>query len=535
MKIMRPRVTVASSSQTWWLILGLCSIQSIVATEIYDPIIRTESGRVRGQRHTLETKQVVETYLGIPYAKPPLGYLRFRHPQPVDRWTEVRNVTVLPSSCYQAPDTQFGDFYGATVWNSPTPISEDCLYLNIYVPRTRARRKQNLSVMVWIYGGGFYSGTPTLGVYDGKILAALGNVVVVSIGYRLGALGFLALNHPTAPGNAGLFDQLMGLEWVQRNIRNFGGNPDDVTLFGESAGSVSVSLHLLSPLSSWKFSKAIMQSGTANMPWATITMDEAKRRAEELAFDYLDCKRTDRPEEIAACLRSVPPGKIVESQWVTRGVLQFPFLPVVDGVFLIAKPTELLRRHSGFKKCPILLGSNANEGSTFLIYELSEYLDLNRVTMTRVQYTKSVKRLFHYFPQYPSRLSDRAVAAIDLQYMSHSMVVVGRNSSAESLRNINALDMAVGDSQFVCPLNEFAQIYAKEGLDVYMYYFTHRYSSNPWPSWMGVVHGDEIFFVFGEATKAKTNFTADEKNLSRRMMLYWTNFARTGYELHCII
>jgi len=129
--------------------------------------------------------------------------------------------------------------------------------------------------------------------FSGQILAAEYGVVLVSIGYRVGALGFFCLDHPSAPCNAGLYDQLLGLQWIQNNIAAFGGDPDNVTLFGESAGSVSVSLHLLSPLSRDLFHRAILQSGTANMPWATTSMAEGKLRSEELAITYLGCPRTN--------------------------------------------------------------------------------------------------------------------------------------------------------------------------------------------------------------------------------------------------
>jgi len=165
-------------------------------------VVSTRIGRVRGRRSYIPSLgRDVDEFLGIPYAQAPLGELRFRHPLPVRPWRGVRNATALPASCYQKPDTEFGEFYGSTVWNSPTPVSEDCLYVNVFVPRrlggrggrsqtggsaaaaavTRRRRRRRMTVMVWIYGGGFYSGTSTLDVYDGKILAVLGDVIVVSV------------------------------------------------------------------------------------------------------------------------------------------------------------------------------------------------------------------------------------------------------------------------------------------------------------------------------------------------------------------
>ena len=174
-----------------------------------DLIIKTTKGYVRGIRYHLGNNRAVDAYLGIPFAKAPIGHLRFRHPEPIDKWTGFYNATQLPNSCYQLPDEAFGNFRGSTMWNPNTRVSEDCLYLNVWVPKLQPKLKK-AAVLAWIYGGGFWSGTTTLNVYDGKVLASENNVIVVSIAYRVGALGFLSLGSPDAPGNAGLFDQLMG-------------------------------------------------------------------------------------------------------------------------------------------------------------------------------------------------------------------------------------------------------------------------------------------------------------------------------------
>ena len=484
-------------------------------------ITNTNKGRVRGIRYHLPhpINKAVDAYLGIPFATPPLDHLRFKHPQPIDRWEGIYNATKLPNSCYQGHDIFFDDFRGSTMWNPNTRVSEDCLYVNVWVPKTHPRIRKS-AVMVWIYGGGFYSGTTTLNVYDGKILAAVNNIIVVSIGYRVGALGFLTLNTPGAPGNSGLFDQLMGLDWVQQNIRYFGGDPNNVTLFGESAGSVSVSLHLLSPLSRSKFQRAIMQSGTANMPWSTVTPYEGKRRSLELAYDHLHCPRDDDMEAVLRCLRGIRPQDLVDEQWVARGIIQFPFLPVIDGTFLTGSPDESLRQRS-FKKCPVLMGSNLNEGSFFLIYDLYEKMDLESRRMNKDEFLESMNQLFYYYPQYPQTINNFGMDAIVFQYSNWL-------DPDDMDSNIANLDNAIGDCHFTCNVNYFAHEYASAGENVFMYYFTHRYSSNPWPPWMGVLHGDEILFVFGEPMKIGLNYTNDERELARRMMQYWANFAKTG-------
>lgn len=174
-----------------------------------DPlIVTTDKGKVRGVTLTSPTGKKIDAWLGIPYAKPPIGPLRFRHPRPIDKWDGIKNATSPPNSCVQIVDTVFGDFPGATMWNPNTPLSEDCLYINVVVPHPRQKK---LPVMVWIFGGGFYSGTATLDVYDHRTLVAEENVIVVSMQYRVASLGFLYLDIPEAPGNAGLFDQNLAL------------------------------------------------------------------------------------------------------------------------------------------------------------------------------------------------------------------------------------------------------------------------------------------------------------------------------------
>ncbi|NWI68804.1 ACES Acetylcholinesterase, partial [Todus mexicanus] len=227
--------------------------------------VRTASGPVRGSRlGGLEAWGDVVAFLGIPYAQPPLGPLRFRPPRhPPAPWPGVLDATAHRHACYQAVDTMFPGFGGSEMWNPNREMSEDCLYLNVWTPALG--RGGGVPVLVWIYGGGFYSGAASLDVYDGRYLAAAEGVVVVSMNYRVGALGFLALpGHPEAPGNVGLLDQRLALRWVQSNIAAFGGDPAAVTIFGESAGAASVGLHLLAPASRGLFRRAVLQSGSPN-------------------------------------------------------------------------------------------------------------------------------------------------------------------------------------------------------------------------------------------------------------------------------
>ncbi|KAG8224879.1 hypothetical protein J437_LFUL006473 [Ladona fulva] len=496
-----------------------------------DPlVVQTRKGPVRGVRLTSASGRPVDAWLGIPYAQPPVGPLRFRHPRPIEAWPEDRPLptTRMPNSCVQIIDTVFGDFPGATMWNPNTPLSEDCLYLNVVAPVPRPA-PGTAAVMVWVYGGGFYSGTSTLDVYDHRTLVAEEKVILVSMQYRVASLGFLFLDSAEAPGNAGLYDQVMALRWIRDNIHAFGGNPENVTLFGESAGAVSVSFHLLSPLSRQLFSQAIMQSGGATAPWAIISRTEAVLRALRLA-EALGCSEVSAaglnegpdgsvatPEMRAAaakCLRKADAKKIVDSEWGTLGICEFPFVPIVDGSFLDQTPGRSLATKD-FKKASILLGSNTEEGYYFILYYLTElFRKEENVYVNREEYLRAVRELNPY-------AGGAARQAISFEYTDWL-------NPDDPIRNRDALDKMVGDYHFTCSVNEMAQRYAEAGNNVYMYHFRHRSAGNPWPSWTGVMHADEIPYVFGEPLNPEKGYLPHEIDLSKRMMRYWANFAKTG-------
>ncbi|XP_014679984.1 PREDICTED: acetylcholinesterase-like, partial [Priapulus caudatus] len=510
-------MAAAAAVAVAWLTVSLLLAGGALAATSPSVVVATTKGPVRGYLHRAATGKPAYTYLGIPYGKPPIGERRFRKPEPVDSWVKEYNASEFSASCWQSVDTFFAGFAGAEMWNPNTPMDEDCLYLNVWQPvsaAARGRATSNLAVVVWIYGGGFYSGTSSLDVYDGKILTSEYNVIVVSMNYRVGSLGFLAFQRDDAPGNVGLLDQVMALEWVRDNIVYFGGDPNRVTLVGESAGAVSVSMHLLSPLSKDLYARAIMESGTANTVWATMSDEVAKSRGLLLA-EALRCP--DDPNNLDAlieCLRGKSPLEIIDREWVTYQICEFPWVPVIDGEFLVETPLASLERRT-FKKTNILLGSNREEGSYFIIYQLTDYFQKREnIYVPRAQFPKEMKNLFNFSNSVGHQ-------AIVFQYTDWL-------DPDDSARTINSFDKAVGDYYFTCNVNRFASAYAGDGQGVYMYYFTHRSSQNQWPKWMGVMHGDEINYVFGEPMNADLPYTADERELSRRIMSYWTNFAKTG-------
>lgn len=211
------------------LILILISTFAVVFCLNLAKVI-TKSGEIHGYERIIDGNSVNE-YLGIPYAEPPIKDLRFKKPLPVKPWKEPFNATEWPNPCFQR-------------YNNNS--SEDCLYLNIFAPKSKSNELQG--VMFWIHGGGFLYGSSSLEIYDAAYLAAKGDIIIVTINYRLSTFGFLYTGTDDAPGNAGLYDQALALKWVKDNIEHFGGNPNEITIFGQSVGSYSVSLHLLSPI-----------------------------------------------------------------------------------------------------------------------------------------------------------------------------------------------------------------------------------------------------------------------------------------------
>uniref|UniRef100_G3N6L5 Carboxylic ester hydrolase n=1 Tax=Gasterosteus aculeatus aculeatus TaxID=481459 RepID=G3N6L5_GASAC len=492
--------------------------------------VQTRTGRVRGIRLPVPDRSYVTTFLGIPFAEAPVGKRRFRRAEPKRPWTGVYEANAYPNACYQFVDTSFPGFQGSEMWNPNRDMSEDCLYLNVWVPSSP--RPHNLTVMVWIYGGGFYSGSSSLDVYDGRYLAHSETVIVVSMNYRIGALGFLALHGSSeAPGNVGLLDQRMALQWVQDNIHFFGGNPKQVTIFGESAGGASVGFHLLSPDSRPTFTRAILQSGVPNCPWASVSPAEARRRATQLG-KLVGCNGGN-DTEMVDCLRGKHPQEIIDQEWQVlpwSSLFRFPFVPVVDGEVLPDTPEAMLNS-GNFKDTQILLGVNQDEGSYFLLYGAPGFSKDNESLISREDFLEGVKLSVPH-------ANDIGLESVVLQYTDWM-------DENNGLKNREAMDDVVGDHNVICPLAHFARIYALHSAlksstggavtggsssqgGVYLYLFDHRASNLAWPEWMGVIHGYEIEFVFGLPLEKRLNYTLEEEKLSQRMMKYWANFARTG-------
>ncbi|XP_011358436.1 liver carboxylesterase 1 [Pteropus vampyrus] len=481
------------------------------------PVVDTVQGKVLGKYVSLEGfAQPLAVFLGVPFAKPPLGSLRFAPPQPAEPWNLVKNTTSYPPACSQdiKLNQMISKFFFDTKETLPVKSSEDCLYLNIYTPADLSK-KSRLPVMVWIHGGGLLLGEAS--TYNGLVLAAYENVVVVTIQYRLGIWGFFSTGDEHSPGNWGHLDQLAALRWVQENIANFGGNPGSVTIFGESAGGQSVSVLVISPLAKNLFHRAISESGVVLT--AALSKKDMKTLAQRIAITA-GCKTTTSAV-IVQCLRQKSEEELME---ITLEMNFFrldlvgdpkeshPFLyTVVDGVVLPKMPEEMLAEKK-LNPVPYLLGINKNEFGWIL--PLLMGYPISEGEMDEEMATLLLSR------SYPlTNIPEELAPMVIEKYL-------GRTDDPVAKKDL-FLDL-LGDAVFVFPCVTVARHHRDAGAPTYVYEFQHRssFSSVLKPKTLIADHGDEIFFVFGVPLLKGTN--SEEIKLSKMMMKFWANFARNG-------
>ncbi|XP_066292855.1 cholinesterase 1-like [Branchiostoma lanceolatum] len=470
-----------------YILAAICAAMFSPVTVQAAAEVTAPAGRLVGLEQDL-FGTTVHTFLGIPFARPPVGERRFRRAERLPPWDGVYNASTRPNACIQEVNGE---------WSPDTPTSEDCLYLNVYKP---TGVPVGAAVMVWIHGGAFSSGAGA--GYYGGILAATEGVIVVTVNYRLGVLGFLYTGTDDAPGNMGLTDQLLALQWVQENMPSFGGDSSKVTIYGESAGGTSVGLHLLSPESRNVFSRAILQSGTVLLPSMVNTVSDATDKV--MAFsEGLGCPTNQGTLALLTCLRSQD-----AQQFVTQTV----FVPVTDNDFLPANQADALD-DGMFKRADIMIGANSNEG--VLILSISGFNVESLSYVDRELFTQVIDVVIE------EKLNELALEAIEFQYTDWL------HPDADT-RYRDILDAASGDYMFVCPAVATARAHARFGTNVYMYEFGYRPTNSRYPDWIQASHGDEIQFVFGLATVPAYGYSSEDAEVSRKMMRHWANFAKTG-------
>jgi para-nitrobenzyl esterase len=435
-------------------------------------VVKVQEGLLQG---TLEDG--LRVYRGIPFAAPPVGELRWRPPQPAAKWEGVLQANKF------AP----GPIQG---WGSPADMSEDCLYINVWTPAKSSN--DNIPVFVWIYGGGFNGGSTAVPTYSGENLAKKG-VVLVSIAYRVGQLGFMA--HPElsaenpehVSGNYGLLDMIAALKWIKKNISGFGGDPNKVTIFGESAGGIAVSMLCASPLAKGLFEGAISESGGSFGPYRHTTYPGENLKlladAEQSGLEYTKSAGVSSIKE----LREIAADKLPAIQGLAW--------PIIDG-YVIPDDQYKLYEAGKFNDTPILVGYNSDEGASFMRIKEPE------------DYIKSVKERYGKF-------ADDLLKAYP----------VGENNVPKTARDL------MRDAAFGWQTWSWARLQSKIGKSKAYYYYFDQHPDYPKDSpkyGNGSPHGQDVGYVFEHLNPSDTNLTKSDFEISEAMATYWTNFAKFG-------
>uniref|UniRef100_A0A914EQ86 Carboxylic ester hydrolase n=1 Tax=Acrobeloides nanus TaxID=290746 RepID=A0A914EQ86_9BILA len=477
--------------------------------------ISTRYGRIRGYESIFLHKRV-RSFLSVPFAEPPVGEMRFRPPIYKKPWNGTIDASTLAPSCFQGRDSYNESFWGSEMWNANTQVKEDCLYMNIWTPAEGS----NLTVMVWLFGGGFYSGSPSLILYDGKALALTANVVVVNINYRVGPFGYLFLDHADAPGNMGMLDQQLALFFIRENIRAFGGDPAKISLFGESAGASSIVAHLIAPGSRGMFKNGILQSGSLDNKWAMDEPNRAMAKSKQFA-DLVQCNRTSISATIA-CLKERPAADLVAQMWnINLLFLEFPFAIVSRdrNFFRELDAFTALRKKEYRRDVNLMIGINHNEGNYWNIYNLAKYFDVaEQPQLSLDDFHDCVNTAFSRLPEMVRNAALYAYVAENCDHIQ-----------GKSKFYAEQIDQMVGDYFFTCDSLWLADEFDDSSGQVYIYYFDQPSPANPWPKWTGVMHGYEIEYVFGVPIYNTTaGYINRDQALSRKMIQYWSSFAANG-------
>jgi para-nitrobenzyl esterase len=454
--------------------------------------VMIETGKLKGV-----TSDGITSFKGIPYATPPVGALRWRPPQPAERWSGVRDASQYGHDCMQLPFPSDAAPLGTTP-------AEDCLVLNVWVPEHRTGK---LPVMVWIYGGGFVNGGSSPAVYDGSQFARRG-IAFVSFNYRLGRFGFFA--HPALTkesrdgllGNYGFMDQIAALQWVQRNIQAFGGDPGQVTVFGESAGGFSVHMLMTSPLAEGLFQRGVVESGGGRLMLNSTRLHESTQgrlSAEEIGLAFAKTKGITGDDAAAlAKLRALPAEEIVDGlNMASMGNAESTYSgPMIDGKLVLGH-TQTLYEQGKYQHVPFMVGANT--------------MDIG------FSHAKTVDELFAPF-------GPNAKAAEEVYDAS----AVTANGTAPP-QAIFFLGMKVAaDAFMVEPARFVAQTFSSQGNPVWEYRFGYVAQSMR-DKWPGAPHATEIPFVF-DTVKAKygADLAPQDEKMAQQVNEYWANFAKTG-------
>ncbi|CAH1773945.1 unnamed protein product [Owenia fusiformis] len=496
-------------------------LSQVAATAADAPTVTLPNGPITGSEGSLANlaqypafqgrNTTFRAYKGIPFAEPPTGSLRFQPPQPLNStWSSARNSTMFSKACAQIiSPLQF-----------PIPessVSEDCLYLNVYAPGDGTSTEQK-AVMVWIHGGGYAVGGVNA-FTEAEMMAVIGDVVIVTINYRLGIFGFFSTGDSVVPGNMGLLDQQFAIRWVKDNINLFGGDPTRITIFGESAGASSVSQQAVSPTNTGLFQRVIAQSGNA---LSSFAITEVSTETNTAIATQVGCNNTN-VTAMVTCLQGVNTTALLDAaKIVTR------WAAVIDGVFIIDNPANMLMSTTGpaqdmLKSVDLLHGINSDEGyfSVRGMYPPSETpgFSWSSVQNLHTMYRGVFTQMFGSDPE--------LLEAIWCSYFGSNSVNLTNDDLADIMHEL------MTDNSFLLPATNFANLHANLGGTPYVYHLTHKptvkYSfQGETPSWVeGPDHTEDLVYIF-PTINTYPQVPSSERTLSYNMITYWSNFAKTG-------
>ena len=484
---------------------GIASEEDVIVELGPDQYLVGAANRITGQQR----------FLGVPFAQPPVGSLRWRSPRPEKPWVGLRSAKTLGNSCMQ----------GASAWTVGTNISEDCLYANVYAPSNAS--SLSLPVMLWFYGGSWKEGSASCFLYWGQhLVAETESVIVVTANYRLGSFGFLggeALREQdcgddgevNSTGNWGFLDQRRAMAWVQEHISAFGGDPSRVTIFGESAGAGSTATHLVSK-GSWAastpmplFHAAIMESGSPAAPWNSQNMSFAEHHLRGTAFN-VGCTASEDEAvgaEAVACLRNASSAALYEARSNLGGSF-LTWSPVEDGVVLERRVSESLAAGEVAFNVTIMLGSNGDEGTEFSDLPFDADDEDYRCYMAEILGPDLADQVLR---QYPA--SEFNASGVDGKWPGHGPYW--------------AAARAFGDGFFTCPARRTVRQWASSNrTKAFLYFFNESLSvldvEPAQAEQMGVFHGSEMIFLWGPEKLLRTE---DELELGAVMRSFWSFFA----------
>ncbi len=441
------------------------------------PVVKTDAGLVSGM-----IDGNINIFKGIPFAAPPVGELRWKAPQPVQPWNDVKKCDEFGASPMQASPAPF------SMWSEEflirkEPISENCLYLNVWTSSTSSNKK--LPVLVWIYGGGFSSGGANVPIYDGEAMAKKG-IVFVSINYRVGIFGFFA--HPdltkesgyNASGNYGLLDQIAALKWVQKNIAAFGGDANNVTIAGQSAGSMSVNCLVASPLAKGLFNKAIAESG-ANL----ISGAFGSRTLQQAEEDGVKTASSLHANSVGD-LRKMSATELMKVQGIRGG-------PIVDG-YVLPEPIGEIFASNKENNVSLLTGWNENEG---LMFGQVKKADDFKKQMEQ-QYGNDAQTALQYYPA-----TNDSIASASQYDLSRDIIFGVQNYT-------------------------WANVESGQGSKVYVYHFTRKVPGTGQYAKYGAFHTGEVPYAYDNLKFVNRSWEDVDHKLADVMSSYWVNFIKTG-------